>query len=60
MHTIHEKKDSTRTATVRVDPTKVIKGHQPRQSGAGVHRNKSDKRCRSGKLKSKRAIMEFR
>ena len=51
MHTVTKKEDNSRKATVKVDPTKVRRGHLV-LSGAGKH---TDKRLRRSTRKSRNA-----
>tara|TARA_B100000941_G_C28502196_1_gene555052 strand:- start:711 stop:875 length:165 start_codon:yes stop_codon:yes gene_type:complete len=43
-------------ATIKLDPTKVARGHQAHISGAGVHKDKRTKRCRTRAAQKRAAI----
>jgi len=58
MHTVTARQDNSHLITIKVDPTKLIKGHQPRQSGAGKHSDKRNRRT-SKRSRAERHIGEW-
>lgn len=47
MYTPTTEKKNPNVITIKVDPLKVKRGHQPRLSGAGVHQDRRYRRNRT-------------
>jgi len=59
MHTPTQRKPEQNRIVIKIDPTKVARGHQAHITGTGVHHDKRTKRNRTRGNQNRAAIREW-